>query len=404
MSENLSNYVTRECEPFMDKIMPGHPIMVVSGPRQCGKTTLIQEKFPSLPFVDLEDVKMQDFVRQDPVAFVKSYLETGAIFDEFQHVPEITKALKVVADEIIYQHRKYKSTSRSARFILSGSHDYMISQESQESMIGRSSTLHLPPFTVAESGETELAALMFKGGYPEIHVEKTDASVFFRKYLNEFLTREVKNIHKIQDLKKFLSFMTILANSIGSIINPVSISEQLGVLLEDIRKWLIILEASFIIFAATPYHNSFMKRLVKRPKYYFYDTGLLSYLLDLRAQKDIQDKNCKGPLFENFVIAETKKNFTNTGEYDKAMYFWNIEKDPESDEKPYEIDLLLSSAGMLHAIEIKSSDILNLHWFSGGTKLSKLTNVTKYVIYTGPTQETKQGLALNWRDLGRLVR
>jgi hypothetical protein len=197
--------------------------------------------------------------------------------------------------------------------------------------------------------------------------------------------------------------MTILANSVGSIINPVSISEQLGVLLEDIRKWLSILEASFIIFAATPYHKSFMKRLVKRPKYYFYDTGLLSYLLDLRAQKDIQDKNCKGPLFENFVIAETKKNFTNTGEYDKSMYFWNIEQDPQSDEKPYEIDLLLSSAGMLHAIEIKSSDILNPHWFSGGTKLSKLTNVTKYVIYTGPTQDTKQGLALNWRDLGRLV-
>jgi predicted AAA+ superfamily ATPase len=146
-----------------------------------------------------------------------------------------------------------------------------------------------------------------------------------------------------------------------------------------------------------------MKRLTKRRKYYFYDTGLLSYLLGLRTSADIQTQNRIGLLFENFAIAEIKKIYTNIGEYDKIMYFWNVEEDSATSEGAYEIDLLLESGRGILALEIKSSEKLNTHWFSGGAKLGKLTDVEKYVIYTGETQETSAGMALNWRDLGRVV-
>jgi predicted AAA+ superfamily ATPase len=181
-----------------------------------------------------------------------------------------------------------------------------------------------------------------------------------------------------------------------------SLGSALKVPTKTIEKWLSILEASFIIFDACPYYNNFQQRLVSNPKFYFYDTGLMSYLLGIRTPDIIQGSRMGG-LFENFIVSEVKKRLNNRGDLGRTIYFWNTQKNPKNSEEPYEIDLILDEGNLLKTIEIKSASKLDTAWFSASEKLRPFTDIKKYVIYTGETQETSAGIALNWRDLGRLL-
>ncbi len=396
----LSNFIPRECEPWIEEMAGVCPIMSIMGPRQAGKTRLIKQYFSHLPYYDFEDTQTQALVRKDVIGFVRENIN-GAIFDEFQNIPEITRALKVVADEIIYDYAEYQKGSIDARFILSGSHNYVTTGQKYESMVGRASIIELPPMTASELGEINAETLMFKGGYPALHQgKKEDPAKFFPRYIITYLQREIRDVHNITDLSKFEDFMQMCANRVGNILNHDMMASDLGLPVETVGGWLSILEASYIIFRARPYYNNFEKCLVKRPKIYFYDTGLAAHLLGVKNPQSIADMGLKGKLFENLVVSEVKKTFLNKGLLADSVYFWNAEKQGSDD--PYEIDMVLVGRYGLKTIEIKASDKLNPHWFNPLKKLSELTKTEKFIIYNGPTVETQDGKALNFKDLAQI--
>jgi predicted AAA+ superfamily ATPase len=181
-------------------------------------------------------------------------------------------------------------------------------------------------------------------------------------------------------------------------------ANSLDVSVEKIKDWLSILEAGYIIFRAPPYYNNFEKRLTKRAKMYFYDTGLAAYFLEVQSQEALIDTesrvySLRGKLFENLCFSEVKKKLLNRGKILGSLYFWNIEK---GEENPYEIDLLLNGEYAIKTVEIKASDKLQSNWFHGGARLGEMTKVQKYVIYNGPTTQTPDGIALNFKDLDKV--
>jgi predicted AAA+ superfamily ATPase len=269
----------------------------------------------------------------------------------------------------------------------------------KETMVGRAAIIELPPMTGSELGIFDTAELMLKGGYPILYINGETPATFFPKYIRAYLEREVRDIHNILDLIEFKNFMFFCANRVGSILNYESMANSLDVSVGKIKDWLSILEAGYIIFRSPPYYNNFEKRLTKRPKLYFYDTGLAAYLLDIDSQEGLIRSDSKGKLFENLVVSEIKKKLLNQGFIYKPTYFWNIEK---GEEEPYEIDLILKKNDVLKTVEIKASDKLQSNWFHGGARLGELTKVQKYVIYNGPTTITSDGTALNFKDLEKV--
>ncbi len=407
---HLSDYITRECEAWLETIKPICPILSIMGPRQSGKTRLIKHFFPHLPYYDFEKTSTRKLVKKDPEAFVRQNI-TGAIFDEFQIVPEITEQLKVIADEIIYDVAEYGKGSRDTRFILTGSHNYLMAGGQVESMVGRASILELPPLTASELPETDIYTLMIKGGYPSLYTQVHETpSTFFPRYVNTYIDREVRAVHKIKQFSAFKNFMSICAGRIGQMINYQSLAQEIGLSQSTIMGWLSILEASYIIFFSPPYYNNFEKSLTSKHKLYFYDTGLAASFLKAKSPEALSDPESKiyhlrGKLFENFVVSEVKKKMLNKGLIMDSTYFWHMEtlkKKQETPEDLYEIDLLLEDEYALKAIEIKASDTFNPHWFHAGKKLGKLTKVQNFIVYTGPTTQTSDGIALNFKDIERL--
>jgi predicted AAA+ superfamily ATPase len=394
-----SSYIPRECQDWLERIIPICPILSIMGPRQAGKTKLMRKYFPHLPYYDFEDEQTQIMVRKDVIGFVRANIN-GAIFDEFQHVPEITQALKVVADEIIWDFSEKGIGSKSARFILTGSHNYVITGKKYESMVGRANIIELPPMSASELNDSNVDTLMFKGGYPALYVYPPEApATFFPRYIITYLQREIRDVHNITDLSKFEDFMQMCANRVGNILNHDMMASDLGLPVETVQGWLSILEASYIIFRARPYYNNFEKRLVKRPKLYFYDTGLAAHLLELESQDELQTSLFRGKLFENLVVSEIKKKLLNQGRISTPIYFWNIEK---GEENPYEVDVLFKAGGAMRAVEVKASNTLNPRWFHGATRLNELMPAQKYVVYTGPTMTIPEGKAVNFKDLDQI--
>jgi predicted AAA+ superfamily ATPase len=207
MTQIKSDYIPREIEKVIKARLHKRPIMLFSGPRQCGKSRLIKEYFPHLKFYDFEHFGTREMIRSDINGFVEAHSECGAIFDEFQLIPEITEALKVEADNIIFNAKSKGIGNTSARFILSGSHNYLMDQAQKETMVGRCTAFKMSTFSAWEMNETDLGALMFKGGYPEVFMSADAPSAFFTNYLENYLDREVLQVHKIEDLDNFENFM-----------------------------------------------------------------------------------------------------------------------------------------------------------------------------------------------------
>ena len=396
-------YIHRECESWLDVMTKLNPILSVMGPRQAGKTKLIMNYFPNLPYYDLEKEATRAMVAKGPEDFVRAHID-GLIIDEFHHIPELASAFKVVSDELIRAANARGEACVPTRFVITGSHNYLLAGDVKETMVGRVAIIDLPPMTGSELGKFDTAELMFKGGYPILHINGETPQTFFPKYIRSYLEREVRDIHHITDLIEFKNFMSFCANRIGTVLNYENMANSLDVPVEKIKDWLSILEASYIIFRAPPYYNNFEKRLVKRPKLYFYDTGLAAYFLDVKSSDALMNPESRvyglrGKLFENLCFSEIKKKLLNKGFILDSAYFWNVEK---GEENPYEVDLLLNGEYAIKTVEIKASDKLQSNWFHGGAKLGEMTKVQKYVIYNGPTLETEDGIALNFKDLDRL--
>ncbi|WP_373493449.1 ATP-binding protein [Aquiflexum sp.] len=368
--------IAREAEKELRLLSKQFKAVAVVGPRQSGKTTLTRALFPSKTYVSLENPDTRQFAEQDPRGFLAQYTE-GAILDEAQRVPAIFSYLQQLLDE----------SNAAGRFILTGSNNFLLQQNIVQSLAGRLAYLYLLPFSVNElkSGDLlpkTLNEMLFTGSYPPVFQQEIAPEKWFPNYIKTYVERDVRLIKNISNLGDFERFLRLCAGRVGQLLNKSSLGIEVGVDSKTIDAWLTILESSFIIHLLKPHHQNFNKRLVKMPKLYFHDTGLVCALLGIQNPLQIQTHPLRGSLFENFVIGEFIKMQYNLGNQGR-LYFWR-------DNKGNEIDLIIDNGDKLYPIEIKAGQTITQTYFKGINFWNNLTTTTGgTIIYAGDMEQKR---------------
>ena len=324
----------------LQRLAKGFPVLVLTGPRQSGKTTLVKNIFPHKPYVSLENPDMRLFATEDPRGFLARYPD-GAIFDEVQRAPEILSYIQGIVDE----------QRTPARYVLTGSQNFTLSRQVNQSLAGRAGIAQLLPLSGCELMAeglltTGLDEWLFTGGYPALRSTEVTPSDWFASYVSTYLERDVRDLTSVRDLITFQRFLRLCAARTGQLLNLSSLAGDCGISQSTATAWLSILEASYIVFRLTPHFANFGKRLVKTPKLYFHDTGLAAFLLGIQSPEQLATHSARGALFETMVVAEYLRARWNRG-HASNLYFWR-------DSSGNELDLLLDEAGILYPIEIKS--------------------------------------------------
>lgn len=371
-----------------------YPIVSLIGPRQSGKTTLVKELFPDKPYVNLEDIESRDFAAKDPKGFLLQH-KNGLVIDEVQRVPELMSYLQIAVDE----------KKKNGQYVLTGSQNFLLMEKISQSLAGRTAIFKLLPFSLLEldgankiqieKAKTEDALL--KGFYPKLFEQKIDTAVYYSNYIQTYVERDVRLIKNIGDLNTFRRFLILCAARTGQLLNLSSLAEDCGVNHATTKAWLSILEASFIIFLLQPHYANYNKRVVKMPKIYFYDTGLLCSLLGISDIGQLGNHYLKGGIFESFIISEFIKYRCNQG-LEPNFYFWR-------NKIGKEIDLLIELPNKLIPIEIKSGHTISSEYFKGLDYYNSLSGggaKNSYVIYAGFQKQSRaQGNIFGWRDLAK---
>lgn len=385
--------ITRSLETKLKQLSQKMPAIAVVGPRQSGKTTLVRKVFTNKPYVSLEDLDMREFAEADPRGFLEQY-QAGAIFDEIQRVPSLLSYVQTIIDE----------QPTNGRFILTGSHNYLLQQHVSQTLAGRVAMLTLLPLSLEELKQSSaklqtVEQYLFTGCYPRIYDQKLDPTKWYQDYIQTYIERDVRLIKNISDLHAFQKFIKLCAGRIGQIINLSSLANDCGITHNTAKAWLSVLESSYLVFLLQPHHKNFSKRLIKMPKLYFYDTGLACALLNVASPSQLKTHYLYGSLFESFVITELMKERFNAG-LQPNCYFWR-------DRLGHEIDCVLDRGEQLIPIEIKSSKTITADYFTGlqyWTSLAGLSPEQGYVIYGGTdTQQRKQGRILSWQKIMQLT-
>ena len=332
------------------------PVVFVMGPRQAGKTTLVRATFPRHDYVSLEDVAEREFAVKDPKGFLARF-RRGVIFDEAQRVPELLSALQSVVDR----------DRKPGRFILTGSQHFLLLQHVSQSLAGRVAVLHLLPLSLAElrgrnardplalarprapiilKPAIALEKLLWRGMYPQLHAQKMDRGLWMKSYEQTYVERDVRSIVNVDDVNTFSRFLRLCAGRVGQLLNLSSLANDCGITHTTARRWLGILEASFVVMLLQPHHRNFSKRLIKSPKLYFFDTGLLCHLLRVRRAEDLTQHAMRGAIVESFLVAEFWKYYVHAGR-DVPLFFWR-------DRTGHEVDLIIEGGDDLFPVEIKA--------------------------------------------------
>lgn len=365
--------IYRKLERFISENLHYFPVVTITGPRQSGKTTLVRNMFPQMPYYTLENPDTRALAIGDPMAILSQHAE-GMILDEVQNVPELLSFLQGIVDE-----------HRERRYILSGSSQFKLQNSITQSLAGRTAVLELFPLTMNEicgiEDISDADRMIFQGFYPAIHSGDNVAHLFYPAYLHTYLERDVRQLLQVKDLYQFQTFLRLCAGRIGSLFNASELSNEVGVSVNTIRSWLSILQASYIVFMVHPYFENSRKRLTKTPKLFFYDTGLACHLLGISNETGLRSDRMRGHLFENMVIADIVKRRAHEGKSTDLMFF--------RDSNGNEIDLLVPSGQLLEGYEIKSSSTYNSSFEKGFHSLTDQLDARlsrRAVIYNG-TQE-----------------
>lgn len=388
--------IKRQITQRINELKKSFPVIVVTGPRQSGKTTLIREMFPDYEYFNLESPQTLQAIQDDPVGLINP--ETHKIIiDEVQRVPELLSYIQVAVDE---QHI-------AGNFILSGSENLLLSEKINQSLAGRAAYVNLLPLSYEElksAGKEykDLYKQIFTGQFPALYSKKYKPFEYFEQYIATYVERDVKQISNLINLTQFRKFLGLIAGRIGQVVNNVSLANDVGVSPNTIENWISILEASYIVFRLQPYYENFGKRHIKSPKIYFTDTGLACRLLDLGESKQLENFFLIGGLFENFIILEIKKYLQNTRPTAKLFYF--------RDTHGNEVDLIIDQGTTQIPVEIKSGSTFSTSFLKGIRYWEKILNekspkeaLPGYVIYSGnnPYKTSKYSL-INWRDMDQL--
>jgi len=339
----------REIAPKVVEALEKFPIVAVIGPRQSGKTTLCKMLKPDFTYVNLEDLSIRDFAKSDPKGFLETY-SGGVIIDEIQYVPDLFSYLQVYTDQ----------REINGEYLITGSQHFLMTERISQSLAGRVAVFNLLPFSVSElkAGNyhhENWEPYLLGGGYPRKWTNNINAFEYYENYLKTYIERDVRLLKNILNLDLFQKFIKLLAGRTGQLFNQSKLGNELGLDNKTINSWMNLLEASFIAFRLQPYYNNFNKRIVKTPKVYFYDTGLLAYLLGIRTMQDLDMHFAKGQLFENFILLEKRKQTENHRTHEH-FYFWR-------DASGNEIDILIEKGVNLAAVEVKSAKTIHPNFF-----------------------------------------
>jgi predicted AAA+ superfamily ATPase len=376
----------------LEKAAKQLPVVTILGPRQSGKTTLVKQTFPTKPYINLESLHIRELATIDPVAFLEQYPE-GAILDEIQEVPTLLSYIQVRVDV----------SGRKGEFILTGSHQLELNQAISQSLAGRVAILHLLPLSLEEltlAGiEKNLDTILYEGCYPRVHADQLNPTKTYASYVRTYIERDIRMLLQVHNLDLFQKFMVLCASRVGQIFNKDHLAGEVGVASKTIGHWLSILEACYIVYRLSPYFDSFGKRVVKSPKIYFCDVGLVAYLLGIETVEQMSRDPLRGHLFENLVVNELMKARFNQG-LDPRLYFYQI-------TGRIEVDLVYQQGHELIPIEVKSSRTFNSSLISGLKSFIKIAPercVNAYLIYSGD-EEMKIGdtQLLNYRHAAQIV-
>lgn len=384
--------IPRTVTPELLALLKEYPIVTVLGPRQAGKTTLVREALTGYEYVTLEDPENRQLASDDPKAFLRRY-PGNTIFDEVQRTPHLLSYLQGMVDQ----------QRTNGRFVLTGSHQMELRAAISQSLAGRTAILHLLPLTIAELADVQIhfdqfEQYVFHGFMPRIYDQAQRPHTAYANYYQTYVERDVRQLIQLKDTSLFEKFMKLMAGRVGQIINYQSLAGDIGVSAKTVKEWLSILEASFVVFKLPPYFDNFGKRVIKSPKYFFTDVGLLAYLLDIEKPEQITRDPLVGNMFENLVILELLKARYNRGR-GAGLYFFR-------DSHGNEVDVLCKTGEGLTGIEIKSAATWNAS-FLGGLKRFTRNNTPLHnsaVVYSGEAIEFSDGTrAVSYKQGGTLL-
>lgn len=372
----ISRHLTQELRVQLEE----YPIVTVIGPRQAGKTTLVRAALPDYDYVSLENPESRQIATDDPKAFLKQHPQR-VIFDEIQRAPHLLSYLQGIVDE----------AKHNGQFVLTGSHQLELRAAITQSLAGRTGMLHLLPLSISE---LEAAGIRFEqfedyiqqGFLPRVYDQHQRPHIAYANYYQTYVERDVRQLIRLKDASLFEKFIKLLAGRVGQIINYQSLANDVGVDNKTVKQWLSILEASFIVFKLPPYFENFGKRAIKSPKYYFTETGLLAYLLDIDKASLVTRDPLVGNLFENLVVLEALKARYNQGKTPNLYFF--------RDSHGNEIDLLFKVGSQLTGVEIKAASTWNRSFKKGllrfAERFSPLARC--FVVYSGDAISFSDGI------------
>jgi uncharacterized protein len=306
-------YIHRQLEEILNKYLTLFPAVAITGPRQSGKSTMLKECLKDkYQYVTFDRIKNIEDFSSDPQSFIEKY-SNKVIFDEVQRVPQLFNYIKLMIDE---DRQNY------GKFILTGSSQFSMVKGITETLAGRIGSISLLPFQYLEIPDEQKKEQILLGSYPEIVARKYNGAFeWYESYIQNYIERDVRNIGNIGNLRDFKKFINLLAAKTSQEFNASSYAGDIGVNYKTIQSWLSILEASYIVFTIEPYFHNLGKRIVKRPKVYFWDTGLVCYLTGIRTKELLGKGPLCGPVFENYLITEIYKSIKHLNKDNKLFYY-----------------------------------------------------------------------------------
>ena len=337
--------------------------ILVTGARQVGKTTMLKSIKPDIHYITLDDMILNQSAVEDPELFLKAN-KPPIIIDEIQYAPNLLRYIKISVD----------NSEKKALYYLTGSRQFNLMNDVSESLAGRVGILNLLGLSLREIKEVnfnepfiptkaylnkrkeyikdvsydEVWDIIYKGSMPALYQEESDIEMFYAMYVSTYIERDVRSLTQVGNTLSFLKFMTALASRIGQLLNLNSIANEVGITIPTAQRWLSILVASNIVYILEPYYNNILKRAIKTPKIYFFDTGLAAYLTKWTSSKVLEAGIMSGNFFENYVIVEIIKSYYNSGKLRPPVYFYR-------DKEKREIDLIIEQNGKLYPIKIKKT-------------------------------------------------
>lgn len=372
----------------MDIYLKKYPVLVLTGPRQSGKTTFLKYQFSDYTYVNLENLDLRKYALNDPNAFLTEF-QGKVILDEVQRVPELFSYIQTKVDE----------DRIMGQYILSGSQNFHLMRSITQSLAGRVALFKLLPFDQEEMHsagwlDADYSVNLQRGFYPALYDRDIPSKAFYSNYLQTYVERDLSELIHVKDLKQFRNFIGLCAARAGQLLNLNSLANECGISQPTAKSWISVLETSYIVYQLQPLHSNFNKRITKSAKLYFYDTGLLCFLLKINDASSVKTSNYKGSLFENFVINEyLKQNYHNNLMHD--FWFWR-------DAVGHEVDLIWQDSDKLNVVEIKASETIMPNMFNGLAYFDKLASAriaSKTLVHTGTfNQQRTAAQVQSWNN------